>query len=164
MDLLPKLEEKYGNITRITNIQLKDCEYYFTVETEKAGTVYFSINAGDRYKYSPESDSWKEHIYAGLTEESFRTEPFEFSNSETSYETNSFQEKLGKIMSINIISHYKYEVDALITIENKVTPISVRLSLDYDGYCDINTYDLSWNSVFKGMDKDYLVDFLMKFM
>ena len=163
MDLLTRLEEKYGNFIS-TNIQLQNCQYDITAETEKAGTVYFSTGGDDCYKYSPESHSWKEHIYGGLTEERFSTEPFELGNSENSYQNNALEKKLGRIMSINIISYWKYEVDALITIENKETPISVRLCVDFDGYCNIDTYDLSWVGVFKGMDKDFLVDFLIGFM
>ena len=143
------LKNKYGNINTISNIQMANCRYYITAETEKAGKVYFKTGGGEEdYKYSPESTDWNEHIYGGLEEKRFYTEPHVPTISETKpyySEAKKLFKKYGKLLSINITDHWKYYVNAEIIVEKRDHPIKVRLSASYDRYCKINTFDVSWD-------------------
>lgn len=143
--------EKYGKITQIVNVQLRNCRYDITADTEKEGRVYFSTGGGfDDYKYSPHSTSWSEQVYGGLTLDGFQ-ESFDDSWNSVYNSYKSLEEIYGKITSINIEDHWKYVVSAEITVEKKDEPLLVTLSRDYDTYCEINTYDLSWCNLLENM-------------
>jgi hypothetical protein len=160
-----ELEEKYGMIISITNIQMKNCKYNITAETNKGRTVYFTTGDGfDDYKYSPESKDWTEHVHGGLTMKKFQDIPFKLgtpSEISLSNRYSNLYKVYGRILSINITGHWKYVTNAEITFEKKDEPISITLSEDYDDYCLVDTYDLSWNSIFSCMPKDCIVDFLL---
>lgn len=149
--LLTYISEKYGDIQSISDIQLKDGVWYITAESEKAGAVYFSTgNGDDPYKYTPESLSWEEHIYGGLTLECFgKTSPIAMVQKEKPYGIRATQmyEKYGNIISIKITSHWKYYVRGEITVEKKDKPVPVVFSTSYSEFLAIDTTSLSWDTL-----------------
>ena len=159
-EFLNNLENTYGKIISISNIQLSHGQYDITCDTEKRGTVYFSTGGGfDDYKYSPVSKSWSEHVYGGLTLDRFRNVPFVFGKSkDDGYPKNnwikSLRKKYGKVLSIRVTDHWKYKVEGEITVEKRDRPVKVLLCRELGGYCDIDTYNVSWSSVFSGDSTD----------
>lgn len=148
--LVKYLEETYGKILSLSDIQMQDCRFDITAETEKKRTVYFKTGGGDEdYRYFVTSLSWDEHVYGGLDLDRFTEIPFgkPVPSEYKPYRRCAKQmyKKYGKILSIKITSSYKYVVNGEMTVEKSDKPLKICLSRWYDEYCKIDTSKLDWD-------------------
>ena len=146
---LEHLLNTYGELTSVDNVQMKDGRFYITASTETHKNIYFVTGGEDEaYRYSPNALRWNSHICVGL--EILNTVPPIISQKTFGRSDKSKQmfTKYGDILSINILHHWKYYVDGQIFVQNRTTPLSVRLSTCYDEFLDINTFDLSWDTLY----------------
>jgi len=123
-----QIKEKYGEITKILNIDFVELQFYMSVQTEKHPIVKFRTN-GNIYRYDPNSTTWVGQIggfyYADKPELKFMDENFELPSSTESYDLSYIQNlareslinKYGKIQKITIDAYWKYSLRLSIYVE-----------------------------------------------
>ena len=151
MNLL-ELNNTYGTLISIDDIQMKCGTFYITAQTEKKGIIYFTTYGGDDgYRYDPDTLDWEFHINAGMK---ITATPFQETERTYSQENlygrtaKKMYKKYGKLLSMKIIHHWKYCVDGLIFVEKRSTPMNIRLSECYDDFLKINTFATSWDDLY----------------